>query len=189
MTEFEKAEKLREKADVSYWEAKDALEHSGGDLLEALIYLEKQGKAKAPPGGGYFSGSVTHNAEYQPPPGSGGEGGSGAHSSGESFSDMMKRFGEFCVSLFHKGNSNYLEATKDGEPMFSCPVTVLVILLLFFFWFTLPLYVISLFFGIRYRFIGEDLGRESVNRVMDSANDIVEDVKKTFAENVDSKGS
>ncbi len=42
-------EKLRERADVSYEEAKAALEKFDGDIVEALIYLEQQNKMKKPP--------------------------------------------------------------------------------------------------------------------------------------------
>ena len=48
MDELEKVEKLRERANVSYEEAKEALEKSNGDLLDAIVYLERQGKVKAP---------------------------------------------------------------------------------------------------------------------------------------------
>ena len=41
---LELVEQLRQHADVSYEEARAALEHSGGDLLEALIWLERMGK-------------------------------------------------------------------------------------------------------------------------------------------------
>ncbi|NLO13382.1 MAG: ubiquitin, partial [Clostridiales bacterium] len=44
MDHFEMVEKLRQKANVSYEEAKAALEHSEWDLLDALVYLESQGK-------------------------------------------------------------------------------------------------------------------------------------------------
>ena len=44
MDEFEKVEKLRQRANISYEEAKEALEKSEGDLLDAMIYLEGQGK-------------------------------------------------------------------------------------------------------------------------------------------------
>ena len=57
MTELEKVEKLREKADVTFAEAKEALDNSGGDVLDALIWLEKNGKATVPAGGGFFSGA------------------------------------------------------------------------------------------------------------------------------------
>ena len=39
---LEMVERLRERAPVSYALAKRALEYSGGNLLDALIYLEEQ---------------------------------------------------------------------------------------------------------------------------------------------------
>ena len=39
---FEKVEKLRERANVSYEEAKNALERSNGDMLDAMILLERE---------------------------------------------------------------------------------------------------------------------------------------------------
>ncbi|MEQ8176106.1 MAG: DUF4342 domain-containing protein [Syntrophomonadaceae bacterium] len=46
---LELIEKLRERANVSYEEAKEALEKCNGDIVDALIYLEKQDKIKPPP--------------------------------------------------------------------------------------------------------------------------------------------
>ena len=46
---LEQAEKLREKADVTLEEAKAALEAADGDLLDALIWLERQGKPSPGP--------------------------------------------------------------------------------------------------------------------------------------------
>ena len=46
MDNFEKVERLREKADVTYDEAKRALEACNWDMLDALIYLETLGKVK-----------------------------------------------------------------------------------------------------------------------------------------------
>ena len=94
----------------------------------------------------------------------------------------MKRFGRFCMSMLHKGTVNCLDAVRNDEVLISCPVIALIILLLFFFWFTLPLLVVGLFFGVRYRFSGPDLDRDSVNDAMDSASDIVDEVKKSFTE-------
>lgn len=45
MITFEQVEKLRKHAGVSYDEAKNALEMSNGDMLDAIILLEKQGKS------------------------------------------------------------------------------------------------------------------------------------------------
>jgi len=186
MTEIEKVEKLREKANVSFAEAKDALDFVGGDVLDALIYLEKQGKATVPPGGGFFSGADASNYERRSSSDGGayratGSGGAGAGGS-DGFYDMLRRFGRFCSMLLQKGNSNFLDAIKDGELLFSLPVTVLVVLILFFFWIIIPLFIISLFVGFRYKFRGPDLGRDNVNSVMDGAASVVEDVKKSFSE-------
>jgi len=43
---LEKIDLLKERANVSYSEAKIALENVGGDIVEALIYLEKNEKIK-----------------------------------------------------------------------------------------------------------------------------------------------
>ena len=51
---LEQVEKLREKANVSYALAKQALEYSGGNLLDALIYLEEKGAIPREEGA-YFS--------------------------------------------------------------------------------------------------------------------------------------
>ena len=49
---LEKVEKLRAKANISYEEAKSILTETDGDLLEAMILLEKQGRITPPAGTG-----------------------------------------------------------------------------------------------------------------------------------------
>jgi len=181
MTELEKAEKLREKANVSFTEAKEALDKSGGDILDALIYLENNGKVTEPAGGGFFSGAdipaqevsaaSVNNTNQNKNSGS-----------GEEFADLMKRFGVFCLKMFNKGLNNHLVATKGDQQLFSCPVLIVILLGVFFFWIIGVLFVISLFCSVRYHFTGDDLGRDSVNSVMDGATNVVNDVKRSFAE-------
>ena len=48
MDEFDKVEKLRQRANVSFEEARDALRACDGDLLDAMVYLERLGHVKAP---------------------------------------------------------------------------------------------------------------------------------------------
>ena len=59
MNHLEKVEKLRQRADVSYEEAKEALESCDWDILDALILLESQGKVKAPASGEAAGTSVS----------------------------------------------------------------------------------------------------------------------------------
>ena len=49
MDNLKKVEKLMERADVSYEEAKAVLEECGWDVLEAVVKLESQGKLKKTP--------------------------------------------------------------------------------------------------------------------------------------------
>jgi len=185
MTELEKVEKLREKANVTFAEAKEALDNSGGDILDALIYLENHGKVTVPAGGGYFSGADIPDGTQSASTGNNNSNTTGSSSnsgSGEEFADLMKRFGAFCLKMFNKGISNHLVARKGDQQLFSCPILIIILLAAFFFWVTIPLFVISLFCGFRYRFTGDDLGKDSVNSVMDGATNVVEDVKRTFAE-------
>jgi len=147
-----------------------------------LIYLERRGKVNEPAGGGFFSG-----ADIPPQPKATASytdsNKTESHSSsGEDFTGLLKRFGDFCLKLLNKGLNNHLEATKGEQHLFACPVIILIILVIFFFWVTVPLFVISLFFGFSYRFTGVDLGKDSVNSVMDGATNVVNDVKRTFTD-------
>ena len=60
---LEQVERLREKAGVSYGQAKQALEYSAGNLLDAIIYLEERGAIPREEGA-YFS----TRSELPPPP-------------------------------------------------------------------------------------------------------------------------
>ena len=62
---LELVERLREKAPVSYTLAKEALEYSGGNLLDALIYLEEKGAIPRQEGAYY---STKGEAPPPPPP-------------------------------------------------------------------------------------------------------------------------
>lgn len=154
MNTLEQIEKLREKANVTYEEAKSALEATDGDLLDALIHLEKQGKVEPPSGGGYYSSSKAATEEA-------GEKERDrkdqSKAAGETFSDVLDRIVKFCISVINKGNAINLEVRKDGGTKARCPLTILVLLLIFAPWITLPLIIIGLVLGYQYRFV--ELGR------------------------------
>ena len=178
MITLEQVDKLREKANVSYDEARAALEATNGDMLEALIHLEKQGKVAPPEGGGYYS-SARGKANTK---GDSKDSHTYNYRQRDSLTDLVRRFGRFCAMIIHKGNINSIEVLKDGEVKTSFSITVLVVLAACFFWITIPLLVIGLFLGYRYRFQGPDLGKDSVNNAMDSAATAAETLKKSITE-------
>lgn len=179
MTTLEQVEKLRALANVSYEEAKTALEATNGDLLEAIIYLEKQGKITAPAGDGFYSSKKTSTANEPGFNEACWEKHKHCHH-GKSFMTVLKKIGRFCLDLIRRGNSNSFEVLKGEESKATIPVTVLALMLIFAFWFTIPLIIVGLFFGFRYRFQGPDFRGNTVNDAMDSAADAAENLKKSM---------
>lgn len=174
MVTLEQVEELRQRANISYDEAKAALEETNGDMLEAIINLEKQNRIKPPKGGGYYSSKNSQQDRRN-------EQHSGSNSSkendGASFGELLGKFFRWAGKIINKGNKNHLEVIKDGDKIMAIPVTVLAVLLLFMFWITIPLMIVGLFFGYKYIFSGPDLGKENVNRAMDSVADVAENLK------------
>jgi fatty acid desaturase len=177
MATIEQVERLREKANVSYDDAKTALDASGGDLLDAMIYLERMGKIEPPENNGTYS--TVNQMPQEPEQKSQSE---DYYRAGETFSGLMGRFFKWLGRIIAKGNKNTFEVTKNNQTLISLPVTVLVLLLLFAFWVVVPLIIIGLFFGCRYMFRGSDFEGTCVNKMMDSAANAAENLKKEINE-------
>ncbi len=101
------------------------------------------------------------------------------HAHHENLRTAEKLF-RFLRKAYPKGQYNTFDITKGEETWISFPVTVLVLFLIFAFWVTIPLMIIGLFFGFRYRFGGPDLGNNPVNNAMDSAAAMAENIKNTI---------
>jgi hypothetical protein len=163
MDEFEKmekAEKLKNKAGVSLEEAKAALEASGWDMLDALIYLEKQGKTQA--GNVYSTESVkneysSHENTYQ-------------NKKSISFGEAIGKAAKWCGDMIIKGMENYFVIEKQGMAPIQIPITIFVILCILLNGFTIALLIIGLFFGFRYAFRGSGINNKSVDSVNDVLN-------------------
>ena len=181
MATMEHVEKLREKANVSYAEAKAALDACGDDLLEALLYLERQGKVTPPEHGGYYSSKDEQNAKQSDTA----ETVKQSEPKGESFSELMGRFFRWVRGLFVKGCENLFDVRRGDNQIITMPVLVLILLLIFGFWFVVPLLIIGLFLGCRYRFRGRDVEKTAVNKVMESAENAAESLKSDIKEATD----
>ena len=167
MTNFEKVEKLCEKANVTYEEAKAALEATEWDLLEAIVLLEQQGKVN--------KNSAHHSTKSEPAE-------EPERESRDSFSTRASRVLRKLARIIQMGNDNHLVISRKGECLLTVPVTVLVILLLFTNVFLLIAMAVGLFCGLRYSFKGEQLGRDSVNDAMKKAADMADCVRESVQE-------
>ncbi|MGI5962772.1 MAG: ubiquitin [Lawsonibacter sp.] len=155
---LEQVERLREKASVSYAQAKEALEYSGGNLLDALIYLEEKGTIPRPEGGYYSTRNQTSSSASSVPQ---------MLVQPEEKGKKEKRSEGFLRRVRYLLLDNELEIWRKDRPVTALPVLILILLLIVAPWITLPLLILGLFLGFRYRFSGPDLERESINSVMD----------------------
>lgn len=172
MDNFEKVEKLRERANVSYEEAKQALDNSNWDILDAMIYLEQNGKVRGPEQSSYTTQAEKVKVEIDDD-----------KDCESNFSENLRRFGKWLSDLFDKGNRNSFCVKKDNREIFKMPITLLVVLLVFAFWVVVPLMVVGLFLNTRYQFEGPDIRVVDIdiNKAMDGAAEAAESIKNEFS--------
>ena len=171
MDQFEKVEKLREKANVSYEEAKEALEANDWDILDAMVYLEKLGKVDGPKATSYTTNGADNSSTQD----------STSNSSNDtSFGEIIGKFFDWCGKVIKKGNENSFQIERNNEKPVYIPVTVFVLLGVLFFWVIFPLLVVGLFFGFKFSFKGPDVDRKPVNDFMDKASETAENIKGDF---------
>lgn len=171
MENYEKAELLAQKANVTLEEARQALMDNDWDLLDAMVALERKNRAAAETV--HVDGAAAGEAEAPQPVSSKkkDEGHMG-------FKAGMRELLRMARKLFRMTLDNDFCVTRFGKQVFAVPVLVLIVLLVFCFWIVLPALLIALFFGCRYRFDGRELGKPGVNRAMDKLGDLAEDIKE-----------
>ena len=180
---LELVERLREKADVSYEEARAVLEEAGGSLLDALILLERRGRipAGAPRGAAYTTrpggqGVPEGEAPPEAPPAGGERGrfyglaltvGGKKEQAGPSGRTEEEKEGgpwAFLQDLLRASLENRLEVWQGERLMTGVPLLILALLLVLAFWITLPLLLVGLMLGCRYRLSGPDFDRDKTER-------------------------
>lgn len=156
---IEQVEKLQERTNVSYAEAKNALEHTNGDLLEAVIYLENAGRVF--PNGGSFQGNYgTPGNEYLPPNWQQPVG--NTIPTGYTPPSFWERMGNAWKIAWAWLSENYVVVKKQGTEDWKMPFFMVLLLIIFGFYFIIPLAIIGLLVGYRYSLKGRDM-TEKVN--------------------------
>ena len=172
MTDFEKIEKIRQHADVTFEEAKQALDASGGDILDAMIWLEKQGKTAGP-------ARSVHSTKYED------------QKDYVSVDETVKKSAEkeACAgSRIARGfkrvwsffTENYFVISKNGREIAVLPILLVVVIMLCLFVLSVAALIIMLFFGFHYSFRGRDssgTANDYLNRAADAASEFAEKVK------------
>ncbi len=153
-------EKLKDKANISYEEAKEALENSDWDILDAVIYLEKKGKVKRPSISAFYTNDSkdSYSDNYNLI----------SNNKKEDKSSENKGFHgifEAICKAIDTCNNIFFEISKEGNMFLKIPITVLILLLLFTFGIVIPLFIIGLFFGIEFSVSAKMVNTDKVNKI------------------------
>lgn len=167
MERIEMVEKLMSKANVDYEEAQQALESTNWDLLDAMVYLERQGKVKT----SQENKSIVLAKESSEDKKEKKQRGVGA---------MFGRVCRFIKNLIKKGNENYFEINKEGEKPIKISLTISTLLLIIAFSPVVVLLIVGLFLGYKYSLTGPDIKCNTVNDILGKASSSAEDIKNDF---------
>lgn len=163
MITIEMIDELRARVDVTYEDAKEALENSQGDILEAIIYLEKNNKINS------------KKEEYK------GEQKEQQKEEQDGFSKAVCKVISWSKNVFRKGNSNHLVIVKNDNVILRLPLTVVVLVVVLAPYISIPLLLLALFSGHKIRFNGDDIEKTRANDTMDKVSTAAENIKSEFA--------
>ena len=179
MVDFEKAEKLVQKANVSYEDAKNALEAANGDMLDAIIALEKAGKVNSQAS---FTTTSPESSPYKDVPAVVDQ---TNKTEGKSF---FKDLGAAIKRGFRYTVDNSVRVVRNDVEVIKLPLWISIIAMLAAWELLLIVIVISLFFDCRYSVVGKDNANE-VNRVIDQASTFAGKVKESWNESFNNKAA
>ncbi len=168
MENFEKVEKIVERAGVSYEEAKQALEATNWDMLDAMIYIEKKGGNTTASYSTAYDANTDYTYEQQPQ---------------RNTAKKGEGFGEWLKNLLKKSDENHFKVCKkNGEKLIEIPIWLAIILAISFWTLTIILFIIGLFCGCSFTFVGPDK-MDTANRVMDSCENAADSIRGAFTDN------
>ena len=179
MVDFEKVEKLVQKANVSYEDAKNALEAANGDMLDAIIALEKAGKVNSQAS---FTTTSPESSPYKDVPAVVDQ---TNKTEGKSF---FKDLGAAIKRGFRYTVDNAVRVVRNDVEVIKLPLWISIIAMLAAWELLLIVIVISLFFDCRYSVVGKDNANE-VNRVIDQASTFAGKVKESWNESFNNKAA
>ena len=163
MDKLNLVEKLKEKTGINYEEAKCVLEINNWDILDAILYLEKQGKVKGPSVSIFYTNEYKENYEKK---------------STESNFEEVKKDNNYKSNNTFEGvfeaickvidtcNNIFIEIRGRNNFLLKLPLTVVIVLLIFGFWLLIPLIVIGLFLDIEISVESKKLNTDKVNDIL-----------------------
>ncbi|GAA0093997.1 ubiquitin [Clostridium perfringens] len=177
MEKLKLVDKLKNKANISYEEAKDVLEKRNWDMLEAMLYLEAHGKVEKP------SLSIFYTNESKESYNENGEEVNLKKDTNENNFENKNSFEgvfEAICKAIDTCNNIFIEIIRNSRVILKIPFTVLIVLLFFAFWIVIPLMIIALFFNMEFLVSSKKIDVDKINKVFKETSKVVKDVKGKF---------
>lgn len=174
---LDKIELVRTKTGVTFEEARAALELTGYDVLDAVVLLERQGKT-ASATARYATAGAGSAADADAQRMSQAQSDYERSTKKTSFEEGWGRFIEWVKRVLRKSIDTSLVATRRGRQIFTMPILIVILLVIFAFWIVVPLLIISLFFDFRYHFDGVGTITVDLNDLTNKASDGAEYLKR-----------
>ncbi|MCC3868019.1 ubiquitin [Terrisporobacter mayombei] len=166
---------LRDKTNISYEEAKNALENNNWDILDAMLYLEEHGRVKKP------SVSIFYTNEYKERYTNQKEVVNIREDREKNNSKSENNFGGIFESIckaIDTCNNIFVEIRRRGRVLLKLPLTVLILLLFFAFWIIIPLMTVGLFFDIEFLVLAKSVNTDKVNKVFSEISKNIQIIKE-----------
>jgi UBA/TS-N domain. len=175
MEEFVKVEKLVEITGVSYEDARAALRACDGEIVDAMVYLEKLGKVTS-------YRSTSEDPRFAPITEAEMEAAAAKRAESKEEVKTEKKsggFGEFVRKVMRFLTHNKITISKGGQEFASIPLLVALIIINVSVGFAVVAVFVSMMFGYEYSFTGEsDL--TAANRVLAQAGGAAGHVKAEY---------
>ena len=161
MDKFELVERLVKTTGVSFEDAKNALEASGWDLLDAAVWLEKNGKVENKSASYNSNPAQQQEQENVKQESTRGEYRRERHGSGNHvLSGIIGKVKNILL------DNDLVLVKQNGEVFLDIPIWLTAILLIVFTWPFIGVLVLVFVLGFRLRLQGPDLGGAKVNAVL-----------------------
>lgn len=166
---LEKIDSLRERANVSYQEAKEALEKSEGNMIDAIIFLESENKTV------YDRAKREQSRRRER---------ERYEAKKEKYRSNVDDVAISAKKVFKSLNDTRVVMYNDDRVIFDVSMTVTILTAAFLFPFALGVFVIGLLTGNRFKVIRKDKKTDPLNEVLDKAAKMSQTVAETLKEKV-----
>lgn len=162
MENLKLVDKLKNKTNITYEEAKTVLEKSNWDILDAILYLEDQGKVPKPSASIFYTNEpkdsykyieVINNKDQK------------NNYDNRKNSNTFEGIFEVVCKVIDTCNNIFFEIKRENIGFLKIPSTVMILLLIFAFWIVIPLAIVGLFFDMEFSLSGNNVEINKINNI------------------------